>query len=222
MSSSAPLPLIGLMGGTFDPIHHGHLRMAEELASAIGLSQVRFIPAALPPHKAQPGISAQQRAQMVALAIADNPRFTLDTRELQREGYSYTVDTLREIDQELAGLSSLCLLMGHDAFAGLTSWHRWQELLSLAHIIVASRPGKQAATESAELMACIQQHQVSDIALLQHKKAGCIFFADITALDISATQIRNQLNRGISPRYLLPAAVLDYIQAHGLYQQAGI
>lgn len=221
MSPSAQLPLIGLMGGTFNPIHHGHLRMAEELASALSLSEVRFIPAAHPAHRAQPGISAQQRAEMVALAIADNPGFKRDMRELEREGYSYTVDTLQEISQELAGQASLCLLMGRDAFAGLCSWHRWQDLLSLAHIIVASRPGPHSAADSAALAELIVQHQAMDISALQQSQAGYIYFAEITALDISATNIRKQLSLGVSPRYLLPQAVLDYIHEHGLYQNTG-
>ena len=206
------------MGGTFDPIHHAHLRMAQELADKLSLSQVRFIPAAIPPHRAQPGSAATQRAEMVALAIAHNPRFTLDTRELQREGYSYTVDTLQEIAAELAGQAGLCLLMGQDAFAGLPSWHRWQDLLQHAHIIVASRPGAQRVIESAELAALVQRREAKDIVTLQRSKAGSIYFADITALDISATHIRQQLSQGLSPCYLLPEAVLDYIQQHQLYQ----
>ncbi len=205
------------MGGTFDPIHHAHLRMAEELATTLGLSEVRFIPAAIPPHRPQPGSAAAQRADMVALAIEHNPRFTLDTRELKREGYSYTVDSLQEIARELTAEAGLCLLLGQDAFAGLPTWHRWQDLLKHAHIIVASRPGAQQVIESADLTALIQQHEVKDIAALQNSKAGCIYFAHITALDISATKIREQLNLGLSPRYLLPDTVLDYIQRHQLY-----
>lgn len=206
------------MGGTFDPIHHAHLRMAEELAEKLALSEVRFIPAAHPPHRAQPGSTAAQRAEMVALAIAHNPRFSLDTRELQREGYSYTVDTLQEIAREVADQAGLCLLMGQDAFAGLPSWHRWQDLLQHAHIIIASRPGAQRTIESADLAALVQQHETKDASTLRQSKAGSIYFAEITALDISATQIRQQLSLGRSPRYLLPEAVLDYIQQHQLYQ----
>ncbi|WP_334108360.1 nicotinate-nucleotide adenylyltransferase [Methylobacillus sp.] len=210
-------PLIGLMGGTFDPIHFGHLRMAQELAEALNLSEVRFIPSATPPHRDQPTSSAKQRAEMVALAIADNPLFKLDTRELEREGYSYTIDTLQSLHEELQGKARLCLLMGMDALAGITSWHRWQELLQFAHIVVATRPGAVLPADNLALAGFLQTHTVSSLPQLYTQAHNGIYIQCITALDISATHIRHQLQIGQSPRYQLPDSVLDYIHRYHLY-----
>lgn len=210
-------PLIGVMGGTFDPIHFGHLRMAQELAEALHLTQVRFIPSATPPHRDQPMTPARQRAEMVALAIDDNPLFKLDTRELEREGYSYTIDTLQSLDEELQGKARICLLMGMDAFAGITSWHRWQELLQFAHIIVATRPGAVLPADNLVLDKFLQAYKVSSLPKLHTETPNGIYMQCITALDISATHIRHQLQIGQSPRYQLPERVLGYIQQYRLY-----
>ena len=210
-------PLIGIMGGTFDPIHFGHLRMAQELAEALNLTEVRFIPSATPPHREQPMTSAKQRAEMVALAIANNPIFKLDTRELERQGYSYTIDTLQSLHQELQGKARLCLLMGMDAFAGVTSWHRWQELLQFAHLVVATRPGAAWPADNLALNGFLRAHQISTLPQLHTQASNGIYMQCITALDISATQIRHQLQIGQSPRYQLPDKVLDYIQQYRLY-----
>ena len=214
------LPLIGIMGGTFDPIHFGHLRMAQELAEGLNLTEVRFIPSATPPHRDLPMTSAQQRADMVALAIADNPLFKLDTRELQREGYSYTIDTLQSLNEELQGQARLCLLMGLDAFAGITSWHRWQALLQFAHIVVATRPGTTLPVSHTALDEWSQQHAIACAQLLCRQAENGILKQEITALDISATQIREQFAEGKTPRYLLPGKVLEYINQQALYHQS--
>jgi nicotinate-nucleotide adenylyltransferase len=211
--------VIGILGGTFDPIHLGHLRMAEELREAIGLTQVHFIPAAVPPHRPAPQGDTCHRTEMVRLAISDNPAFTLDTRELHRSGASYTFDTLYELRTELGHDTPLCLMIGSDAFLNLPTWHRWQELLDLTHIVVAHRPG---ATPHAEAMTPTlrhvwQTHQADDPATLQATAAGRILLQTITALDISASRIRNRLHHGRSPRYLLPDSVCDYIHTHHLY-----
>ncbi|MCB5188482.1 nicotinate-nucleotide adenylyltransferase [Methylobacillus caricis] len=211
-----PVPLIGVMGGTFDPIHFGHLRMAQELADALKLAEVRFIPAANPPHRDQPMTSAAQRAEMVALAIADNPLFKLDRRELDREGYSYTIDTLQSLHEELQGKARLCLLMGLDAFAGITSWHRWQDLLQFAHIVVASRPNAAFLADCSTLHQFLQDHILTNAQQLHEQSRYGIWMQEITALDISATKIRYQLEQGLMPRYLLPNEVLSYIQQHKL------
>ena len=132
---------IGIFGGTFDPIHFGHLRLAEEMLELANLQQIRFIPTGTPPHRGAPQVTAVQRSAMVGLAIADQPKFVLDEREVRRAHMCYTVDTLRELRQELGEAQPLCLLMGGDAFLQLHTWYQWEELLELAHIVVGCRPG---------------------------------------------------------------------------------
>lgn len=212
---------IGLFGGTFDPIHYGHLRLAQELATGLGLEEVRFTPAGRPPHRESPAVSSRQRLEMARLAIAGNPLFTLDAREILREAPSYTVDTLTELRRELGGARSLCLFMGSDAFLGLATWHRWQELFGLAHIVVAHRPGFPQTGWAESMPATLRQEFAqrlqTDARTLREAPHGAILAQVITALDISASHIRMSLRAGISPRYLLPDAVLDYIQTHRLY-----
>lgn len=213
------MKLIGILGGTFDPVHYGHLRMGQELLQALRLDEVRFIPAANPPHRVQPAVSASHRAEMLRLAMADNPQFRLDDRELKRTGPSYTVDTLLSLRAELGKSVSLNLLLGSDAFLGLSSWQRWDELLSLAHIVVAHRPhaAPLPGNMAEPLKVLWQQHVTSAIEDLARASCGKILLHHITALDISASQIREQLAQGASPRYLLPEPVINYITTHHLY-----
>lgn len=212
---------IGLLGGTFDPVHFGHLRMAQELAEALQLDEVRFIPAAIPPHKTSTFSSAEHRAAMVDLAIANNPRFTLDDRELRRTGASYTFDTLQSLKDELGKDTSLVLLMGSDAFIKLNTWHRWQELLNLCHITLVQRPvsptsGKDALPPVLEQF--LHDHYTENGNDLHAHAYGFITMQQVTALDISATHIRSLLAKKQSVRYLMPDSVIDYIQAQHLYQ----
>lgn len=211
---------IGILGGTFDPIHFGHLRMAQELHTHLGLAEVRFIPAGSPPHRDVPHTPATHRAAMVRHAIADNPAFTLDKREITRPGASYTVDTLQELRDHLGPDTPLCLLMGGDAFLNLPAWHRWQELLRLAHIVVAQRPGSLPDETSLPrtLYALWRTHAAKHPLELHAAPAGRVLLHPMTALDISASAIRAALGRGEPQRYLLPDAVLDYIHAHHLYE----
>ena len=217
------MQLIGLLGGTFNPIHNGHLRLAQELADALNFSEVRFIPSANPPHKALPEVSAQHRAAMVQLAIAANPLFKLDTRELDRRelnstGASYTVDTLISLQEELGGGVALCLIMGSDAFSKLNTWHRWQALLDYCHIILVQRPTSATQPQLAdELSVLLHDHYTENVSDLASENAGYIHMQKITALDITATNIRAQLGAGYSPRYLMPDSVLDYIKHNKLY-----
>jgi nicotinate-nucleotide adenylyltransferase len=208
---------IGILGGTFDPIHFGHLRMAEELGESLALQQVRFLPAAQPPHRGEPQGLGQHRVAMAALAIADRPGFQLDLREFDRAGPSYMVDTLASLRVELGEHQPLCLLLGSDAFLGLPRWHCWRELLELAHIGIASRPGTWIEDNMPpELQAeWLQRRQ----AVLPDTPAGSIIQRDITALDISASDIRLRLQQKRSVRYLLPESVRDYIEQHHLYQK---
>lgn len=210
---------IGVLGGTFDPIHFGHLRMAQELAEAVHLDEVLFVPAAIPPHRQQPATSAQHRAAMVAIAIQDNPRFRLDMRELLREGASYTIDTLQSLRMELGEDTSITLLLGSDAFLGLPGWHHWHELLDLAHLVVANRPSAPLAQEKMhpQLQTLYKERLTEDAQVLAQMRAGHLFMQHITPLDISATHIRGCFRNAESPRYLLPDSVIDYILKETLY-----
>lgn len=212
---------VGILGGTFDPIHFGHLRMAEELADSLHLAEVRFLPSARPPHRDAPHVTATHRAAMVRLAIAGNPRFSLDLRECERAGPSYMVDTLTSLRDELGAHRPLVLLLGADAFLGLPTWHCWQSLFDLAHLVVAHRPGFTLGPEAPEMSAALREvWQQRFVPALPDTAAGSILLREITALDISASGIRKSLHHGHSIRYLLPEAVQDYLQHHHLYEKA--
>lgn len=210
---------IGILGGTFNPIHFGHLRMAQELADALGFDEVRFIPSANPPHRTTPEVSAAHRAAMVQLAIADNPLFKLDMRELARMGASYMIDTLISLREELGEHAALCLIMGSDAFVKLDTWHHWQKLLDYCHIILVQRPNfaPDQLRLSAELTALLHDHYTENLDDLTEKTNGYIHMQKITPLEISATRIRESLKTGHTVRYLMPENVIAYITTHKLY-----
>lgn len=212
-------PALALFGGTFDPVHYGHLRAAWEAAEQLQ-AQVRLMPANVPPHRPQPALSAAQRVELLQLALAGQDRLVLDTRELRREGPSYTVDTLHELRAEIGAGRPLVLLLGSDAFAGLPSWNRWLQLFGLAHIAVMTRPGPAPvfAAALAEQIAARRSELDGD---WRRHGAGRILPVDVTDLDISATAIRTQLGRGQEPRYLLPETVLERIRRQGWYRQPG-
>ena len=221
VSESAP---IGIVGGTFDPVHYGHLRLAEEAADALALDRVLLIPAALPNLRARPGTEAQHRLKMTRLAAAGNPRLAVDDRELRREGVSYTIDTLAELRAELGTRRPIWLILGADAFLRLPAWSRWLQLFDLAHIAVATRPGyplEEAVRQSAELAGEWHRRFVATSAPPPSSRggiaAGAIFQLPIPLLEISATDLRARMSRRASVRYLLPPAVVDYIAAHRLY-----
>lgn len=206
---------IGILGGTFDPIHFGHLRPALELLQDLELSEIRFVPSNIPPHRAATRATGQQRLSLVSAAIADEPGLCVDDRELRRPGPSYMVDTLRSLRNELGDVP-LCMMLGLDAFVGLPSWHCWRELISLAHIVVMRRPGKTASYPS-ELAEMVQRHQIDDAAKLHRSEAGLILCKDVTQLEISATQIRELVAQGKSIRYLVPDAVAEMIRAENIF-----
>ncbi|MGH8727242.1 MAG: nicotinate-nucleotide adenylyltransferase [Burkholderiales bacterium] len=207
---------IGIVGGTFDPIHYGHLRLAEEARRHFKLTEIRFIPVAVPPHRGTPTASLTDRTAMVNLAIQNNSFFALDGREAKRPGKSYTVETLSELRAEHPQ-TALLLIMGSDAFAGLTAWMRWRELFALCHVIVGQRPGFSFDGPD-ELRAELEKRFTKELDSLQGKPDGAIASFVMTPLDISASRIRQMIARGQSPRYLLPDSVLDYIQSHSLYR----
>lgn len=211
---------IGIFGGTFDPIHFGHLRLAEELAESLELDHVRFIPTGMPPHRSRPRTDAAHRLEMVRIATANNPHFVVDAREVLLPHLSYTIDTLHSLRSEFGEQQSLCLLLGADAFLSLSSWHRWQELFLFAHIVIAHRPGFPQSTwkdAMPEILRDEIETRMANPQDLPHCPAGLIAARPITALDISATYIRETLNAGRNPRYLIPDAVLDYISTFQLY-----
>jgi len=216
--SDRPAP-VGILGGTFDPIHFGHLRLAQELAEQCGLAEVRLIPTGTPPHRAAPATPATHRLAMTRLAARGNPLLAVDDREVRRQGLCYTVDTLTELRATLGADASLCLLLGADAFRGLAAWSRWRQVFALAHVVVAARPGYglDEATLAAEVAGELEMRRVSDAAPLARAAAGTILVAEIPGLTISATDIRTRLATGRSARYLIPDAVLDYIALHQLY-----
>ena len=206
---------IGVLGGTFDPIHHGHLRLALELHASLNLSRVHMVPCFRPVHRKLPVASPDERLAMVKCAIQDEEALIADDREIRRQNPSYMIDTLLDMRKELPG-SPLCLMVGIDAFLGLPSWHRWKEILEQAHIIVAHRPQYQlpASGVIADLLkARMQDNQ----AYIHEHQAGGILLRPITQLEISASDIRKQFAMGLNPRYLLPDRVYDYIKQQGTY-----
>jgi len=224
--------VLGVFGGTFDPIHCGHLELARELRETLGLSAIRFVPAGDPPHRSAPAASAAQRLAMVELAVANHPGLEVDAREIERTGRSYTVTTLEELRREDGG-RALALVVGADAFLGLPTWHRWREIFGLAHLVVVARPGVAIDDRMApELASEWTRRRCDDSAVLSVKIAGAIIEPRITAHPISASAIREALSRrgsitdasGSSTnagadgvRGLLPAAVLAYIERNRLY-----
>jgi nicotinate-nucleotide adenylyltransferase len=214
-------PAIGILGGTFDPIHYGHLRLAEEMLELANLRQIRFIPAGTPPHRDTPQVSARHRSAMVQLAIADQPAFVLDAREVDRTTPCYTVDTLRELRGELGASQPLCLLMGGDAFLELHTWHEWERLFELAHIVVGNRPGFTLADRIHTATPALRQHYQQRLCAadaLAQRPAGGVAELAIPKLEISATLIRSRVAENRSIRYLLPNTVADYIHQHHLYK----
>ena len=211
----SPGPL-AVLGGTFNPVHYGHLRSALELVEHLGLSQLRLMPCAQPPHREAPGVDAEHRANMVELAVAAEPRLVCDRRELDRDGPSYTIDSLEALRGEQGSQASISLVMGFDAFLSLDTWRRWQDLLDVAHIVVIARPGWQLP-EGGAVADWLSRHRVDTADALGSEPSGCVYIEELRPLAISSTEIRSLLQSGNSVRYLLPDAVIDYIQTHALY-----
>jgi nicotinate-nucleotide adenylyltransferase len=209
--------ILGIFGGTFDPIHHGHLRAAREVYERLKLSELRFIPAAQPPHRRQPQATAEHRFAMARLAIESEPGFATDDRELKRGGPSYTVLTLESLRAELGAAVPLCLLIGADAFLEFETWHRWREIPALAHLVVMRRPGSPATRDPATWPAWARERACHKSGELAKAPAGRVLFVDISPQDISATRIREAIARGAPVADQLPEAVERYIRRHGLY-----
>jgi len=212
MKATRPM---GIFGGTFDPIHYGHLRSAFEMLQALRFNEVRFIPCGDPPHRGVTFADAQLRFRMVDVAIAGQDGFVCDDRELRRDGLSYSIDTLISLREEFPD-RSLGLIVGMDAFLGLPQWYRWGEILDFAHIIVAHRPGWKAPDIGplGDLITEYGTHRVNDLHEMTH---GRIHIHAVTQLEIASTEIRDLIAAGRDPRFLMPDAVRAVIEETGIY-----
>lgn len=207
---------IGILGGTFDPVHFGHLRSALEVCLQLELDHVRLIPCAVPPHRQQVVASAQLRRLMLELAVKSVPQLVVDDRELHREGPSFTVDTLLSLREQFSD-NPLFLILGTDAFRGLSSWSRWQQIIQLAHIVVVQRADESLNLDN-NMQNWYQQHLAA--ADDRYLPAGKIWPLTVTPLAISATQIRQALAAGTAVNFLLPEAVIALIEQLALYRKA--
>jgi len=210
--------MLGIYGGTFDPVHFGHLRPVLDVQQALKLEQVRFVPVGQPAHRQAPGANSQHRIKMLQLATETEDRFVVDDREITRHGDSYMVDTLLSFKQDFKQ-RSLCLIIGYDAFLGLTEWHQWERLITLANLVVTYRPGwnwKQHE-DNVELNKLVLQHQCT-LEQFKASSQGNLMFVPVTGLSISSTQIRQLIQRDESVSYLLPERVANYMQQHQLYR----
>ena len=208
---------LAIFGGTFDPVHFGHLRSAVEVRQALGVEQVKLIPVGIPAHRESPGSRPEQRLEMLRLGIAGLDYLQVDSREIARGGTSYMMDTLESIREEVGADLSLSLVMGADAFGLIHQWYRWQELVDVAHLVVLRRPFT-ALTLNPRVRAWANERQASADQLLT-QPAGLICHLQLAQLDISATQIRQLVKAGQPIEYLLPAGVIDYIRQQALYAE---
>lgn len=206
---------MGILGGTFDPIHFGHLRTALELLQSLSLAHVRLLPCYQPVHRKQPSASPEDRLAMVQAAIHHTSGLVVDTTEIDRKGPSYTIDTLNHLRTENPH-TPFCLIMGIDALLGFPSWHQWQSILELAHLVIAHRP-LYHLPQTGVVATLLKERLTHDKKTLHESLAGRILLHPVTALDISATDIRKQIAQGKSPQFLLPDAVAEYIKTHGVY-----
>jgi nicotinate-nucleotide adenylyltransferase len=207
---------LAILGGTFDPVHFGHLRSAVEVRQALQVDQVRLVPAFIPAHRATPGCSAQQRLKMLHLGIADPALLSVDDREIRRGGRSYMIDTLLSFRAEMGDSAPLSLVLGVDAFNLIHEWHRWRELLDVAHLVVLARPDRHIDVNAD--VAAWMQGRLAESTQLQRCPEGLICELQLTQLAISATAIRHMVRVGEPIEYLLPARVIDYIRREALYR----
>ena len=207
---------LGVLGGAFDPIHNGHLALALAALGQLKLDQARLMPVNIPPHRNRPLAANHHRKNMIELAIAGQARLALDTRELEREAISWTIDTLRSLRREFTR-SALCLLMGRDAFNTLEGWKDYDQLLDYAHLVVADRPGAATDNLSAELQGWVKSYLADDPALLDEAQSGALFFLDLVPLNISSSGFRRGYHVNAGVEQWLPATTLQYIRQNNLY-----
>lgn len=207
---------VGIMGGTFDPIHFGHLRTALEIKQNLDLHEIHLLPCHIPGHRPEPEVSAQDRINMLNISIADDPELQLDERECRSLQTSYTVNTLKSYRDEKGDKTPLLMIMGMDAFSKLHEWHQWEQIFKLAHIIVAHRP-KTSLPDEEPLKTIINTHRLENKKALHESPSGYLYFQTVTALDISSSKIRKLIKEDKSPKYLLHDKVWEYIKSHHLY-----
>jgi nicotinate-nucleotide adenylyltransferase len=207
---------IAIFGGTFDPVHYGHLRAAAEVSEQLGVDDFRLLPAGRPPHRDGTWAAPRHRMAMLELALAPHADLSVDEREVQRRGPSYMSDTLASIRAEAADLPVL-LCLGQDAANHLDKWHEWRRLLDHAHLVVMTRPDSEPQYSDA-VCRYLEGRWVDSPSELMDRPAGAVCNVNVTRLAISSTDIRAQLAAGRSPRFLLPSTVLAYILKHGLYR----
>ena len=222
-SPKQKLRLVGVLGGTFNPIHNGHLNIARELFSSLGLDQLCLVPSARPPHRETPSVDAQTRLQMVQAAVRGEQGLVVEDFEVRRDAVSYTIDTLKYLRQQLGDSVSLCFILGVDAFCELDTWKHWRNLLEYAHLVVVHRPGwhEQEIRQglSPALQAFLKDHETDSVARLGQRSQGSILFQQTRPKDISSTQVRQCLARGLSIEQLVPPAVAQIISRDGLYRE---
>ena len=212
------LKVVAIMGGTYNPVHNGHLRVAVEVADLFSLDELKLVPCLQPVHKSRPTVSTLHRLNMLDLAIESDARLTIDNREVLRSKPSYTIDTLKELRVELGADASIVMIVGMDSFLSLNYWKDWHLLTSYAHIFVVSRPGWNP-TFSDELNNYYEKYRASSIAELQCAPSGSIWFETLAPLDISSSMIRALVASNRSIAYLLPNSVRKYIDTNKLYLQ---
>jgi nicotinate-nucleotide adenylyltransferase len=215
--SVRPFGMIGVFGGTFDPIHFGHLRPALDIFQELSLRELRFIPLSTAVHRPQPVATGAQRLAMVRAAVEGQSGFVADGRELERSGVSYSYDTLTSLRAEIGPDEPLCLLTGLDAFGELLTWYRWKDIARIAHLVVMRRPFV-CEPASPELRNWMEPRLAAAPQELEQAPGGLVLFRDVTQLEISATAIRSMIAQGLSPRFLLPEPVLTLIDREGLYR----
>ncbi|MCP8686016.1 nicotinate-nucleotide adenylyltransferase [Marinobacterium sedimentorum] len=216
MTNTGPADALVFMGGTFDPVHNGHLRTALEIQQWMGVEQVCLIPSKIPVHREQPGCSSEQRLAMVGLAVEQEPALRVDAREVLSDQPSYSLLTLQSLRAEIGPDRSLCMVLGMDAYLGLASWHGWEQLPDYCHIIVVCRPGYVYEPDE-RMQRFFRAHETRSLRTVLGSPCGRVLMHELTPLSISATQIRQLVAKGLSPRYLCPDPVWHYMQQHKLY-----
>ena len=217
MTNSPVIKGLAIYGGTFDPVHIGHLRSAIEVKALLNVTELRMVPSFLPPHRDQPGASAEARRAMLDLAIAGLEGISIDDRELRREGKSYAIDTLEELRSEIGPAAPLFFVLGEDAFALIHTWHRWTELTDYAHFVVLKRPF-EAATLKEPVLEWLQGKEIADVSTLNAEPAGRVVTVKLAQWEVSATDIRRRIQLAQSIDFLVPGPVQDYLIEQQLYQ----
>ncbi|MGP1930091.1 MAG: nicotinate-nucleotide adenylyltransferase, partial [Arsenophonus sp. ET-DL12-MAG3] len=200
-----------MFGGTFDPIHYGHLLSVESLAKEIGLEKVFLLPNYIPPHRPKPKTTDQQRVAMIKLAIKNNPLLSIDTSELERKGHSYTTETLFSLRQQIGSKKPLAFIIGQDSLISINTWYNWQKILNFCHLLVCSRPNYTTYFPTLSMREWLNHHQVYNPAILKYKPCGAIYLANTPLLNISSTKIRKQKQNKKKCKDMMPPEVLHYI-----------